>query len=153
MRWTRRPGQEQHRVLRRQFGWEVLAERGSQAQHLTRSLSDRGLMRPSQQLHRIRQVGVPGDLPVMITIQPDDLRQDVRITRVALGAGGGMPLPIPRRGQRVDSEHLIAGRAERRHPRPAIGLDPDEHPTRDLLTWQIRPIRRSMLGDQRIAVL
>jgi len=55
MRWTRRPGQEQHRVLRRRVGWEVLAERGSQAQHLTRSLSDRGLMRPSQQFHGIHQ--------------------------------------------------------------------------------------------------
>src|SRR5664280_2770139 len=96
----------------------------------------------------VHQIGVPGDLPVMITIQPDDLRQNVRITRVAFGAGGGVPLPISRRGQRVDRQHLVAGRPQRRHPRAAVGLDPDEHPTRDFLAWQFRPFRRSVLGDQ-----
>ena len=65
---------------------------------------------PRHQLHRIHQVGVPGDLPVVITIQPNDLGEDVSIAGIALGAGGGVPLPVPRRGQRVDREHLVAGR-------------------------------------------
>jgi hypothetical protein len=105
-------------------------------------------MRPGDQLHRVHQIGVPGDLPVMVTIQPDDLGQDVRITRVAFGARGGVPLPIPRRGQRVDRQHLIAGRLQRRHPRAAVGLDPDVHPTCDFLARQFRPFRRGVFGDQ-----
>ncbi len=107
-------------------------------------------MRPGHQLHRIHQVGVPGDLPVMITIQPDDLGQDVSITGVGLRARGGVPLPVPRRGQRVDREHLITGRPQRRHPRAAVGLDPDDHPAGDLLRRQLRPVRRGVLGDQRM---
>ena len=155
-RRRRRPGQQQQRVLRRQIlerldrCRKVFAQRGSQSQHLTGPLPDRGLMRPGHQLHRIHQVGVPGDLPVMITIQPDDLRKHMSITGVGLGARRGVPLPVPRRGQRVDREHLITGRPQRRHPRAAVGLDPDDHPARDLLRRQIRPVRRGVLRDQRM---
>ena len=60
------------------------------------------------------------------------------------------PLSVSRRGHRVDREHLIPGRPQRRHPRAAVGLEPDEHPSGDLLTWQIGPGRRGMLGDQRM---
>ena len=107
-------------------------------------------MGTGHQLHRVHQVGVPGDLPVMITIQPDDLSKDMSITGVGLGTGGGVPLPVPRRGQRVDREHPVTGRPQRRHPRAAVGLDPDHHPARDLLAGQVGPIRRGVLRDQRM---
>ena len=155
-RRRRRPPQQQQRVLRRQIlerldgGREVFAQHGSQSQYLTGPLPDRGLVRPRQQLHRIDQVGVAGDLPVMVTIEPDDLGQHVSITGIALGTRGGVPFPVPGRRQRVDREHPVAGPAERRHPWAAVGLDPDDHLTGDLLGRQIGPGRRGVLGDQRM---
>ena len=45
-----------------------------------------------------------------------------------------------RRRQRVDREHLVPGRAQRRHPRAAVGLNTDERPSRDFFTRQVLPI-------------
>ena len=47
--------------------------------------------------------------------------------RVALGAGHAVPFPVPGRLQRVHREHRVPGRDQRRHPRAAVGLDPDHH--------------------------
>ena len=63
----------------------------------------------------------------MITVQPDDLRQDVRVPGVGLRARRGMPLAIPGRLDRVDREHHIARGDQRLHPRPTVRLDPDQH--------------------------
>ena len=64
----------------------------------------------------------------MRPVQPDDLGQHVRITRVALRPRHRVPLPVPRSRLRVDREHLITRRDQRGHPRAALGLDPDLHP-------------------------
>jgi len=50
-------------------------------------------LRPRHQLHRVYQVGITGDLPVMITIQPDDLGEHVSISGVTLGTRRGVPFP------------------------------------------------------------
>src|SRR5664279_5219817 len=74
---------------------------------MTGPFPSRGLVRPGQQLDRVSQVTVPGDRTVVIPVETDDLGQKMSISGVALGAGSRMPLSIPRRGQRVDREHLI----------------------------------------------
>jgi len=55
-----------------------------------------------------------------------------------LGAGGRMPLSIPRRGQWVDREHLIAGRPQCRDPWTTVGLDSDHH-LGSLIIGQLQP--------------
>jgi hypothetical protein len=39
-----------------------------------------------------------------------------------------VPLPVAGRLQRIDGEHLIPCRDQRRHPRAAVSLDPGQHP-------------------------
>lgn len=71
--------------------------------------------------------GVPGDLAVVVTIGADQIGKHLRVTRIRLGATDVVPFPIPRRSQRVDRVHLIAGRDQRRDPQTTISLDPDDH--------------------------
>ena len=59
---------------------------------------------------------VAGDRAVMGAVQPHDLGQHVRIAGVGLRARGGVPLPVPGHRHRVDREHLIPGREQRRAP-------------------------------------
>ena len=105
-------------------------------------------MRAGHQLHRIRQVGFTGDLPMVTTIEPDDLRKHMSITCIGLRARGGVPLPIPRRGQRVDHKHLITGRPQGGNPRAPVVLDSHDHLSGDIFWRQLRPARGCMLGDQ-----
>lgn len=65
-------------------GREVLPQHGSKPQHLTGPLPDRGLMCSGQQLNRVGQIGVSGDLPVIPAIHVDDLGEHVSIAGVAL---------------------------------------------------------------------
>ena len=53
-----------------------------------------------------------------------------------------MAFAIPRRGQRVDREHLIAGREQGLHPGAAIGLYPDHD--------VVRFVVAEVIGDQRV---
>jgi len=86
----------------------------------------------------------------MITIEWDDPGEQVRVGGVALGPGGGVPLPVPGRRQWVDREHLVSGCAQRRDPRTAVGLDTHYRLSRHLLRRQLSPRRRGVLGDQRV---
>jgi len=63
-----------------------------------------------------------------IDFAPQEQTRLMRIGRVTFGTRYRMPLAVLRRLQRVDREHLIPGRGQRRHPRPPVGLDPDQHP-------------------------
>ena len=53
-----------------------------------------------------------------------------------------MPFPVAGHRHRVDRVHLIAGRQQRLHPRPAVGLDPDHD--------RVRLVVAEMVGDQRV---
>jgi hypothetical protein len=90
-------------------------------------------MGPGEQLYGVHQVAVPGDLPVVISIEPDDLSQHVGVGGIGFGARCRMPLPVPSRRQRVDREHLVSSGAQRPDPRAAVGFNPHHHPTRDFL--------------------
>ena len=72
-------------------------------------------------------LAVAGDPAVMRPVQPDDLGQQMRIRGIRLRPRRGMAFPIPGHLQRVDRKHHIAGRQQRLHPRPTLGLNPDQH--------------------------
>ena len=98
-------------------------------------------MRPGRRLHLLGDVAVAGDRAVMVAVQPDDLGEHMRITWVGLRPRRGVPVPVPRRLERVDRIHGVAGRDQRLHPRTTIGLDPDQH--------LLRPgVRVEMISDQ-----
>jgi hypothetical protein len=107
-------------------------------------------MAAGDQLHRLTIIGVSRDRAVMGTVQPHDLSQHVRITGVALGSGGGVPLAVTGRGHRVDREHLIPGCDQRGDPRTAFGLDADLHPSRGLTGLELSPTGRHRRRDQRM---
>lgn len=70
---------------------------------------------------------VDGDRPQLVGVGAHHVRQDVRVGRVALGAGDAVPFPVPGRLQRVHRVHGITRRDQRGHPRAAVGFDPDRH--------------------------
>ena len=84
-------------------------------------------MCPGQQLDRLGDRAVPGDLTVVGAVQAHDFGEHVRVTLVRLRAGGGMPFPIAGDRHRVDRMNLVAGREQGLHPHTAVGLDPDPH--------------------------
>jgi hypothetical protein len=84
-------------------------------------------MRPSCDLDMFGDLAVASDPAVMRPIQPDDLGQQMRIRGIRLRPGRGMAFPIPGHLQRVDREHHIPRRQQRLHPRPALGLNSDQH--------------------------
>jgi hypothetical protein len=49
-----------------------------------------------------------------------------------------VPFTVTGRGQRIDREHLVAGREQRLHPRTAVGLDPDDHRVRLAVAEMVR---------------
>ena len=96
---------------------------------------DRALVRPGQQLHRISQVAVPGDRAVVVAIEAYDLGEHMSVSGVALGAGGRVPIPVTGGRERVDREDLIAGRAQRTHPRATVGFDAHHNLTDHLFRY------------------
>ena len=99
-------------------------------------------MTAGHQLHRLTVRGVPGNRAVVCPIQTHTLGQQMRVTGVALGPRGGVALPVPCRRQRVDREHLVTCRDQRRHPRAAVGLDANLHPRLRLARIQLSPVGR-----------
>ena len=61
-----------------------LPQRRTQPQNLAGPVPDQRLVSPSSHLHRLSQRGITSHLPMMGTVQPDDLSQDVRITGIGL---------------------------------------------------------------------
>jgi len=107
-------------------------------------------MRPRQELHGVRKIAVPGDGPMVVTVQANDLGEHMRIAGVALRPRGGVPLSVAGGRQRVDREHLVASCAQGGHPRAAVGLNADNDLGSDFLRWQVSPRRRSRFGHQRM---
>ena len=100
-------------------------------------------MGPGGDLDVLGDLTVAGDRAVMRPVQPDDLGQQMRIRRIGLRPRRGVPFPVAGHLHRIDRIHHIAGRQQRLHPRPALGLDPDQH--------LIRLGRRvQMLSDQLV---
>lgn len=77
----------------------------------------------------------PGHRAQLVGVGAHHVSQRVRVPGVALGPRGGVPLPVARNLPGIDCEHRVSGRDQRGHPRPPIGLDPDQH----LLGAQVLP--------------
>jgi len=107
-------------------------------------------MRPRQELHGVRKIAVPGDGPMVVTVQANDLGEHMRIAGVALRPRGGVPLSVAGGRQPVDREHLVASCAQGGHPRAAVGLKADNDLDSDFLRRQLAPCRRSRFGHQRM---
>ena len=140
-------GEDRQRVAagqvgeRGQRGRVELPQRRPQRVHLGLPGPDHRLMRPSRRLHVLGDVAVAGDRAVMVPVQPDDLGEHMRITRVGLRPRRGVPVPVPRRLERVDRIHRVTGRDQRLHPRTPVGLNPHQH--------LLRPgVRVEMISDQ-----
>ena len=61
-----------------------------------------------------------------------------------------MALPVAGHRHRIDRVYTVAGRDQRLHPRTPVGLDTDPHPPGGLARFEIGPLRRHVLGDQRM---
>jgi len=55
-------------------------------------------MGPRHHLDRLGPVTIPSNAPVMIAVEPHDLGQNVRVSGVALGPKGRVPLLVARDG-------------------------------------------------------
>jgi hypothetical protein len=90
---------------------------------MTSALPDQRLVGPGDHLDRLGQLTVTGNLPQLMGVGANHVGQRVRVTGVTLGARHTVPLPVPRRLQRIDCENPVAGGNQRAHPRSTIGLD------------------------------
>jgi len=88
-----------------------------------------------------------GHFAVMGPIQPDDLSEHVGVAGVALGARGGVPVPVAGRRHRVDRVDVVAGGSQGDHPWAAVGLDTNKNTVGALLGREVGPVRRGELGD------
>ena len=142
-------------VLKGQQGrGKVLPQRRAQPGHVTAAVPDQRLVGAGGQLDPLTQVGVLSDRSMMGSVQADHLGQQVRIGSIGLGSRGGVPLAVAGHRERVDREHLIAGRDQGRDPGPTVGLDADLHQASDLVgvaidpvIWHLRSYQRVQPGD------
>ena len=88
-----------------QRGGEVLAQLVPQPLHRPGPLPDQRLVRAGQHLDALRLRAVPGRRAQLVGVGAHHVRQHVRVPAVALRAGHAVPLPVPRRLQRVHREH------------------------------------------------
>lgn len=100
-------------------------------------------MRPGGHLDPLGQRGVPGHRPQLVGVGAHHVGQHVGVPGVALGPRRGVPLAVTRDLPGVDREHRVPGGDQRGHPRPPVGLDPDQH----LLGAQVLP---GETGDQLV---
>ena len=108
-------------------GGEVVTQRVAQPLGVPGALPDQRLVRSGHHLDRLALGAVTGDRAELVGVGADHVGQHVRVGGVALGARHRVPLPVAGRLQRVDREHLVPGRDQRRDPRAPVGLDPDQH--------------------------
>jgi hypothetical protein len=84
---------------------------------------DQRLVRPGDNLDRLSDGTVAGGRAQLVPVGAHHVGQGVRVGRIALGPGYGVPLPVPGYLQRVDRVHPVAGGEQRPHPRTPVGLD------------------------------
>jgi hypothetical protein len=86
-----------------------------------------GLMAAGQHLDRLGQPRIPPHRPVVMPVGADQIGQHSRIPAIRLGPRDGGALPVAAGRQRIDRDHLVAGRHQCPHQQPPVGLDPDHH--------------------------
>jgi hypothetical protein len=80
-----------------------------------------------EHLYVLGQRRVPGHRAVVGAVQADELGEHMCVAGIALRAGRSVPFAVARHLQRIHRVDGVAGRDQRLHPRPAVGLDADHH--------------------------
>jgi hypothetical protein len=84
-------------------------------------------MGSGQHFHRLSQVGVAGDGPVVLAIGAGQLRQDSGVPGIRLRSRGGMPLPVAGGRHRVHGQDRVPGCHERPDEQPPVRLRRHDH--------------------------
>ena len=139
--------EHRQRISAREVGAEgdegagvVLAQCTAERVHLALTAPDRRLVRPRQELHRLRELGVAGDWAVVVAVGPDQVGEHLRVAGVGLRSRDGVALAIAGSRHRVDRVELIAGGDQRVHEQAAVGLDADHD----------RLVLAGVLGDELV---
>src|SRR5262249_49545224 len=138
-------------VVGDQGGGEVIPQRVPQPVEVAGALPHQGLVRAGDHLDRLRLGAVPGHRAQLVTVGPHHVRQDVRVTRVALPPRDTVALPVAGHLQRVDRVDLVAGGDEGLYPRAAVGLDGDHHLCGPVALAEMLADHRVQPGDARDA--
>ncbi|GAC1608607.1 MAG: hypothetical protein NVS3B26_06220 [Mycobacteriales bacterium] len=117
---------------------------------MTGAIPDQRPVRAGDQLQRLTVIKFTSHRTVVRTVQANDLGQHVRVPCVALRHRRRVPLAVSGSGHRIDREHLVARRDQRRDPRPTFGLNADLHPARNLARVKLGALRRHRHGDQLV---
>ena len=115
------------RLVGRKSGGEVVPQRHPQPQHVPRPFPQQCLMRSSDDLDGLGDLGVSRDLPQLVAAGADHVRERMGVALVALGPRGPEDLPVPGRLLGIDPEHPVPRRPQRPHPRAPVGLDTHQH--------------------------
>ena len=105
----------------------ILPQRATQSVGVPGVGPDQVLVCPGQDLDRLDVWAVAGQRAVVVAVGADQVGQQLGVAGIGFRSRDLMAVAIAGDRQRVDREHLIPGRAQRRHPQPAIGFDTDHH--------------------------
>ena len=103
-----------------------LAQVAAQSIDVTLALPHEALMCPGKQFDRFGELGIPGDLAVVVTVGAHDVGEHLGVTGVRFRSRGRVPIAIAVHRQRIDREHLVAGCDESADQQPTVELDPDD---------------------------
>ena len=70
---------------------------------------------------------VPGDRAVVVPVGAHQIGEQFGVPGIGLRPRDLVAVAVAGHRQRVDREHLVAGRAQRFDPQPAVGFDADHH--------------------------
>ena len=123
-----------------QRGRVVLAQRTAQRVGLPGTRPDQTLVGAGQHLDRLRIGAVAGDPAMVVSVGAHQIGQQFGIAGVGFGARDVVAVAVAGHRHRIDRKHLIARRAQRRHPQATVGFNAD----RRLVGFV------GMLGDQLV---
>ena len=84
-------------------------------------------MRAGEYLDRLSVGAVAGDGTVVVPVGAHQIGQQLGIGGIGFGAREVMAVAVAGHRQRIDREHLVAGRGQRPHPQATIGFNADHH--------------------------
>jgi hypothetical protein len=82
---------------------------------------------PREHLDRLGIGAVAGDGPVVVPVGAHQIGQQFGIASIRFRPRNVVAVAIAGHRQRVDREHLIAGRDQCPHPQAPVGFNADDH--------------------------
>ena len=84
-------------------------------------------MSPGQHLDRLDSWAVTGDQAMVVPVGAHQIGEQFGVAGIGLRSRDVVAIPVAGRCQRVDREHLVAGRGQGLHPQAPVGFDADDH--------------------------